>query len=787
MVRAIDRKLLRDLWALKTQVVSIALVIACGIGGLIASFSTYDSLLFSREHYYDTARFPHVFATAKRAPRSLEDRIRAIPGVSEVETRVVRDAQLSIPGVVPPMIARMIGYDFSRPSAMSRLTLRNGRWPAPGAPGEVVVNQRFFEARSLGLGDRLDVLLNGKLERLAVVGTVLTPEYIYATRGGAMPDDEWFAVLWIDAERLAAAFNMEGAFNSALLRLAHNASSERAVEALDRILEPYGGFGAVGRADQISHKILSQEINQQQVWGTVLPSIFLLVAAFILNVVLHRQVNAQRGEIAALKALGYDGRSIAAHYLKFASVIVLLGVAIGVVLGWRLGIAMTGLYTDFFQFPEFNYLLAPEIVLIGAAAALIAAFGGALAAIHGVVRLKAAEALRPPSPAEFRPLIVERLGYAAIFTPSQRMVLRSIERKPVRAATTVAGIAGSVAILIAGTFWADALEYFIDLQFNKVQRAQVQVGFFEAVEADVRRELQRLPGVLQAETSRAIPVRFVAGHRTYRTSITGLADDATLQRVLDSELREKKPIPGGVLLTTRLARRLGLAPGDTVIAELLEGERVKAAVRVTGTVHELVGMNAYMRLEELNRLAREGPVVSGAGLLVDREQESEVLRRLKEVPAAGVVVVVRTLLDTFRETTARNVLFFTGILTAFAATIAVGVVYNNARIQLAERAWELASLRVLGFTRREVSVLLLGELGLEILVAVPLGCVAGFWLSALILALMSPEVMEIPLVIFPATYLYAAAIVAAAGVASALIVRNRIDRLDLVGVLKTRE
>jgi len=787
VVSAIDRKLLRDLWALKTQVVSIALVIACGIGGLIASFSTYYSLLYSRERYYDTARFPHVFATAKRAPRSLEERIRAIPGVSEVETRVVRDAQLSLPGVVPPMTARLIGFDFERPSGMSRLTLRQGRWPAPATKREVVANQRFFEARKLALGGRMDVLLNGRLERLTVVGTVLTPEYIYATRGGAMPDDEWFAVVWIDAKTLAAAFNMEGAFNSALLRLARGASTERAVEALDRMLEPYGGFGAVGRADQISHKILSQEINQQQVWGTVLPAIFLLVAAFILNVVLHRQVNAQRGEIAALKALGYRERQIAAHYLKFASAIVVVGVALGVVLGWRLGIAMTGLYTDFFQFPQFNYRLTPGIVLSGAAAALLAAFGGALAAIHGVVRLKAAEALRPPSPAEFRPLMVERLGYAALFTPSQRMVLRSIERRPIRAATTVAGIAGSVAILIAGTFWSDALEYFIDLQFNKVQRAQVQVGFFEAVESDVRRELERLPGVLQAETTRAIPARLTAGHRSYRTSLTGLAQDAGLQRILDSDLKEWKPAPGGVLLTTRLAQRLGVAPGDTVIAELLEGKRVKAAVRVTGTVHELVGMNAYMPLDELNRLAREGPLISNAGLLVDREYQPQLLQALKEVPAAGVVIVVRTLLETFRATTARNVLFFTGILTAFAATIAVGVVYNNARIQLAERAWELASLRVLGFTRREVSVLLLGELALEILVAIPLGGVAGFWLAALILALMSPEVMEIPLVIFNGTYLYAAAIVAAAGVASALIVRNRIDNLDLVGVLKTRE
>jgi len=411
----------------------------------------------------------------------------------------------------------------------------------------------------------------------------------------------------------------------------------------------------------------------------------------------------------------------------------------------------------------------------------------ALAATRGILRLRAAEALRPPAPAEFRALLLERLGYAHLLTPAQRMIMRNFERKPVRAASTIAGIAGSVAILIAGTFWMDALEWFIDVQFNRVQRADVNIGFAEPVPRSVLLELQRLPGVSQVEVSRAIPVRLRAGHRSYRTGITGIQDDATLQRILDADLREAKPVPGGVLLTTRLAERLRVRPGDTVLAELLEGKRVRSTVRVSGTVREMAGMNAWMRLEDLNRLAREGPVVSAAGLSVERAQETALLERLKQVPAAAVVIVNRTLIDTFRETSARNVLFFTTVLSAFAATIAVGVVYNNARIQLAERAWELASLRVLGFTRREVSVLLLGELAVEIALAIPLGFLAGFGLAALLIALMTQEVMEFPLVIFPSTYVYAGAVVVAAGVVSALIVRNRIDNLDLVAVLKTRE
>lgn len=786
-MRALDRKLARDLWSQKTQVLSIALVIACGIGGFIASLSTHDSLLWSRDHYYDSARFPHVFASLKRAPDALLPRIRSIPGVSEAQVRIVRDAQLDVAGVSQPMTARMIGMRFERPQTMNRVTLTGGRWPVAGARNEVVVNQRFFEARRLALGQPVRLLLNGKRERFDIVGTGLSPEFIFATRGGALPDDEWFAIFWMDAGTLASAYDMDGAFNSVLVRLSGDASAQEAIRELDGMLEPYGTAGGVGRTEQISHKIITQEIEQQRVMGTVLPSVFLLVATFILNVVLHRMVNTQRGEIAALKALGYGNRSIAVHYLKFTSMVVALGVLIGAGLGYWLGQALTGLYTHYFHFPGFHFGVTPATMAGAAAAALIAGYGGALFAIRGVVRLKAAEALRPPAPATYRPLFVERIGYAHLLTPAQRMILRNLERKPLRAALTVAGISGSIAILLAGTCWNDAIERFIEVQFGRAQAADVILGFAEPVSPGIRFELQRLPGVLEVETSRSIAARLRAGHREYRAALTGLSGSAHLQRIVDMDMRERETSPGGLVLTTRLADRLGVSRGDAIEIEFLEGRRARRIVRVAATARELAGMNAYMELDELNRLAGDSPQVGSAQLRVDRPQQDSLLARLKEAPAVATVIVKSSLLDTFRSTSARNMLFFTGVLTAFAAVIAIGVVYNNARIQLAERAWELASLRVIGMTRAEVSVLLLGELAIEILVAIPFGFVAGYWLSTLIAALTHGEAFEIPMVILPPTYLYAAATVLAAGLASAMIVRNRIDRLDLVAVLKTRE
>ena len=787
-MRAIDRKLLRDLWTTKAQVISIALVIASGISGFIGCISTFESLQWSRDRYYDTARFPHVFAAVTRAPVAIEERIRAIPGVTEVETRVVRDAQLSIPGVTPPMIARLIGIDFDRRPAMNRLTLTSGRWPVAGATHDALINERFLTARALKLGDSVNVLVNGRLERFAIAGTVLSPEFVIATRGGGLPDDEWFAVLWVDGKALAAAYNMEGAFNSALVRLEHGASIAAAIASMDLLLAPYGAVGAVGREDQISHKLLSQEINQQKIFGTVLPTIVLAVAAFILNVVLHRHVNTQRPEIAALKALGYDDRRIAVHFLQFAAVIVILGAVFGIGVGWWFGHAMTQMYTRFFHFPEFNFIIPPWVVVAGTVIALVAAVAGTLAAIRGVVRLRPAEALRPPAPAQFRPLLVERLGYAELLTPSQRMVMRNLERKPLRALVTVAGIAGAAAVMLAGIFWGDALDHFVDVTFNRANRGGVQVGFVQPVVRAVRFDLERLPGVRQVEVTRASPVLLKAGHRSYRAVINGIGDDAKLMRAVDGHvLAVVPPSPDGIVLTSRLAERLGLRPGDVVHAELLEGTRASADLRVAGLVREIAGMNGWMRLDDLNGLASDGDVVSGAQLLVDPAEEAQLLAALKDVPAAAVVVVSRSLLETFRATTARNILFFTSVMAGFAATIAAGVVYNNARIQLSERAWELASLRVLGFTRREVSVLLLGELALEIAVAVPVGLLAGFGLVTLLLALMPHEVIELPRVVYPTSYLLSAAVIAVAGAASALVVCERVNRLDLVAVLKTRE
>jgi len=788
-MKALDRKVWRDLRLLWSQAITIALVVASGIGGFVGCLSAVDSLALARDRFYERGHFADVFAQVKRAPDALARRLAEIEGALVVQTTVEAGARITMPRSPDPVIGQLIGIDLRHGRSLNRVSLRSGRFPAPGSrPGgelEAVVSEGFATAHGLPDGATVTALVNGKQRLLRITGRALSPEYIFAGLWG-MPDLRAFGVFWVDEEELAAAMDMRGAWNRVALKLAPQASAQKVAEEATRQLAAFGGLPAHGRAEQVSHSMLDNEIREQQVIGTVLPAIFLAVAAFLLHVVAARLVATQREQVAALKALGYPDRTIAAHYLKLMAPMVGGGWLLGLALGDWMGHGLLALYDDIFRFPAFEHRIAPS--LVGSALAVVAATGilGTLTAIAATVRLQPAEAMRPPAPGHYRRSLLERLPRLRT-GPALRMILRNIDRRPVRAAVTVGGIAASVAIVIIGTFFRDAIEVVVDASFNVGMRSDVALWATDPVDAGAARLLARLPGVLQVEAGRRVAVRFVHGQHSESGSILGHAAPPELQRVVDVD-RHAVPIPhDGLLMSDRLADKLRLRVGDLVTVEVREGRRLVRDVVVERTVRDMMGLNAYMDRHALNRLLREGDVATQFTLRAPGTAARAVLQLTQEMPRVAGAFGKATMLRNMEEVTARNILIISTILTAFAAVIAVGVVYNSARIALAERSWELASLRVLGFTRAEVSVLLLGELALGIAVAVPLGMVLGWALTHGLVELMRSDQFFFPVVIRPRTYALAALCVVAAGAASAMVVRRRIDRLDMVAALKTRE
>jgi putative ABC transport system permease protein len=784
----LDRKALRELVTMKSQTFTIALVAACGVAILVSFLSAYDSLTGAVDGFYRSSRFADAFAVVKRAPNTLLGSIRDLDGVDLLEARIVYDATLSIPGQAEGATGRFVSIPDAVPQLLNKIHINRGRLPEPYSLNEVVISEAFAKANGLKPGSEIYGIVNGRYRKFLIVGIGLSPEYVYAFRGQSpLPDDKHFGVVWLTEKTLSEILDFKGAWNSISFTVQGGYSVRDVIKSIDPILLNYGGAGAFERKDHPSHFFLNSELNELRVMVVVLPVIFLGVASFLLNVVIARLISRQREQIATLKALGYGNFTIGLHYMKIVSIIILLGSIPGILPGIWLGHAMTVLYGDYFRFPSLDYVFQAYVPMVGVAASVLAALLGALHSMGEVVRLAPAEAMRPPAPPIFHRSLIERI--IGVMKPVTKMAVRNFTLKPVRSALSALGLSLALAIILIGLFWNDTIDFLLGFQFNNAQHEDATVSFHRPILAASVNELNGLPGVLYSEGYRIVPVRLINGSLIENMALFGIPEGARLKRLMDEDMKPVMLPPEGILLNVRTAEKLGVHEGQSLTVELLEGERRSVRVVVASTVEELLGSGAYMEIRSLNRLMKEDAVISMASLSIDFRLADTLYTRLRAMPYVATIDTKNAMLAAFQLMVAELLLLMAFFIVGFACVIAVGVVYNMVMVALSERSWELASLRVLGFTRAEVFRVLIGEIVIQILVSLPLGTLLGFGILKLLLALVAEkiEAFYFPLVIVPSSVATAIFVILIAALFSALLVWRKIQKLDLVAVLKLRE
>jgi putative ABC transport system permease protein len=788
ILRSIDRKLLRDLWRMRGQAVAIVFVMIAGVTTYVSMISIYDTLEHTLARYYEDHNFADGFASVRRAPEQVADRLREIPGVLEVQTGVTAAANLEVGDFPDPITGLIVSVPEGRQPDLNRLFIREGRLVEPGREDEVLLNEPFATTHDLVPGDRITAIISGRRRALTVVGIALSPPHLMQVQPGTMfPDPARFGILWMGRSALAAAYDMTGAFNDVAFTLAPGASIDDVTTHVDLVLDRYGGVGAYGREDHPSHAMLREEFRQLEGMAAVLPVIFLAVAAFLLNIVVTRLIALQREQIGVLKAFGYRNRDVGLHYVKLVLVIALVGALGGTILGAWMGRAMGDLYLEYFNFPSLDYELRLSVVITAVLLTAGAALVGVIRAVRKAVRLPPAEAMRAPPPPVYRATFVEKLGFHRVLDQPTRIILRNLERQPIKAALTTLGIASACGILVSGLFFTGTIDHIIYVQYGLAQREDVAVAFGAPVSRAALHELRALPGVHYAEPIRSVPVRLRHGHRRYDTAIEGIPRDAYLRQVIGTDLRPVAIPSEGLLLTERLAGILDLRAGDAVVVEIMEGQRRVRTVEVAGLAEQYIGLGAHMELDALNRLVGEGPAISGALLLVDDRHEAALNQALRARPGVASIMSQDQAITAYMDQAAEMLLVYTAILSLFAGVIAFGVVYNGMRISLSERDRELASMRVLGFRRGEVAYILLGEMAVLVLAAIPLGFLMGMGLATWTITALETEMFSFPVIFTRETFGVAALVVLAAALLSALMVNRQLTRLDLIGVLKTRE
>ncbi|SEA46668.1 ABC transporter permease [Alkalimonas amylolytica] len=783
-MQALQRKLWRDLLAMKGQILAIAAVIGAGVMVLFLAVTTLDMLERAQQRFYQQAHFGDVFVDLTRAPEHLIPQLQLLPGVQQVQSSVRAPVRLEVVGFDDPIRGLMLSLPEQGLPRLNQLVLLRGHFPAEA--NEVAITEPFANAHQLEPGDQLTAVIQGRLQRLQISAIVLSPEFIYQLGpADLLPDYQRFGVLWMPRQALAHAFQMDGAFNHLSVSLQRGVNPLPVLDALDLLLAPYGSRGSYLRAEQASHRFLTEELEQLSVMAWVLPLLFLGVAAFLLNVLIGRLVRNQLQQIAVLKAFGYSHGALLLHYLQLACVIVVIGVVAGVGLGLWTATGLAELYAAYFHFPAMELRVQLRHLALALLVALLAAMVGVFSILRQVARLQPAAAMRPAVPPQFQRGLAEKMVLRPWLGQLNRIILRNLLRYPGRSLLSVLGIALSSALLLVGSFQFHALNALLDIQYRHILQMDTQLMLSEASPERVLAEIRAEPGVLAAEAFRMVPVRLHYQRTSYRTVLQGLEARPQLRRLLDQELIPIELPAEGLVLTRYLADYLGVKPGDMVQAELMEGANRLVELPLAAVVDEPVGVSGYMERRALNRLLREGPAISGVWLLTDPLKRTELQQRLQQRPAIAGISQMADIEQQLRNYIADTLLGMMTILLLMAISITFAVIYNNARIALAERSRELATLRVLGFERYQVGWVLAGEVLLLTLLAIPLGWLLGTGFAWSLQQALTMDLFRLPFVLEPSSFALAALGVLLATALSLSLMLRRFQQLDMISALKT--
>lgn len=786
-MRALTKKLLRDLTHMRGPALTIAFVVGAGIASFITLRGSFETVLSARDAYYSSERFADVFCELERAPRALLEEIAAIPGIARVQARTVGTARVLLASLPEPADATLISIPEDSAPVLNNIVLVAGRLPSAGRDDEALIGEQFAEIHGVQLGDKLEVVLEGQKRSLRIAGFAMSPEFVLSMPSGAVaaaPDR--FAVLWMRQRAVDSTYDMAGAFNDLLVALIPHAQPAGVVRALDQLLAKYGTRGAYTREHQTSHRQLSENLSQIAAIATLAPTIFLCVAAFLLNTALARLIELDRTQIATLKALGYRNRDVGLHYLQLGLCIAGLGGLLGVALGAALASKLVGFVVRFYRIPQLAFELTPPLILAALGASLGAALLGSSLAVRSVVRLAPAEAMRAPAPPRYTQRALSRF-ISARLAPASRMVARELSRRPLRFFASTLGIAVATGVIVLGQFQADAMRFCLDVYMLAQQRETLAVSFVQPVSTDAVRALQRLPGVRDVQWRALLPVRVRAGHRERVVNLVAHPERHSLRPLLDEDAKRVPIERGAVLATDMLARVLGARVGDTLTIEPLSGDRTPRPLVLTGTVSELLSLWIHMHEADFARWLNVAPLATEAHLLIDPDHVEAVQRELNRMPQVASAARKQLLMDELRRDRGAIGPLFATVLTLFAVTLALAITYNNARVSLSTRARELASLRVLGFSRAEVARVLTGELAVQIVLGVAAGLLLGRGLVSSMLASSELEAVRFTKHIGAHAYALAALVTLSGGFVSAILVRRKLDNIDVTEALKTRQ
>jgi len=793
-MKTLRLKLIRDLYHSKWLLLTITSIIAIGVTCFVSMQSAYHNLDQAKKRYYRQCRMADFWIDLKKAPVSELALLADLPGVAEVHPRIQFSATVDLPNVLKPSNGMVISLPDRRARPVNGIVPRRGHYFTERRPNEVIVNDAFAREHGLMPGDWIHLLLNKRREEFLVVGTGISSEFTYLLGPGELvPDPRSFGVFYIKHTYAEEIFDFEGAANQVVGLLTRDArrKNSETLRRAELLLEPFGVFQVTPLRDQPSNLFLSSEIAGLGAFATVVPAIFLAVAALVLNVLINRLARQQRTVVGTLKAIGYGDWAIFRHFLGFGLTVGVLGGLAGSVLGYLSSALMTWIYRLFFEFPDLRSGFYLYTHAVGISISLVCSVVGCLHGARSMLRLQAAEAMRPEPPRSGHTIVLERWlgGVWRRLSSGWRMAIRSIFRARVRTSAGIFAAAMGAGLLVSGFMMLESSQYLLDFEFRHVSRSDIDLAFESERGRDALAEVRNLPGIDHAEPLLNVACTFVHGPYRRKGGIVGLLPDARLTIPRDTQARPIALPESGIVISRRLASILHVDTGEEITIVPVKGERRPVDVVIARVADSYMGLSAYAGLEYLSRLVGEEFAMNGAQLTTSGRPDdlAQMYRHLKQTPAVRSVVLRRDSIENLQKTLVINQWVLIGMLIVFSGAVFFGSVVNASMVSLAERQREVATFLAMGYDHWRVGGVFLRESILTNMTGTLLGFPVGYLLTVLTAMAYESDLLRLPIVSAPWIWMSTLGLSILFALIAHCTVQWKIRQMDYVEALKVKE
>lgn len=782
------KNLLRDIKKSKGQFISILIIVILGVTFYTSLNSAFKNLSNSSIKYYEEYRLADLWIDLDKAPISIKEKVEKLSNVEMVTGRIVKDASINISDENATL--RFITLPDIKSNIVNDLTIKSGRYFSESDSNQCLLDEDFFKANNLKLGEYIYPVINGNQAKLKVLGVVKSPEFIYTLKdsGELIPDNKRFGIIYIKQSFGEAIFDLKGSVNNISIKVKSGSDVDEVKDDVKKLLKNYGVKSSIDRKQQTSTMMVDAEIKKLQSTGGSFPVIFFMVASVIIYIMMGRMVENQRIQIGVMKALGFTNVQVLIYYMSYSTIIAVSGSLIGSILGTYMGFSITKLLNQYFNLPLSNTQIYGEFVIPAFLLTLIFCLFAGYNSCKIIFKIMPSEAMREKSPISGKKIVVEKVDFIwRNINKLERIIMRNLFRYKRRVLLTSLGVIFSSAILLVAFSMNDSVNFMIKQQYGSIQNYDIKVKFSKLLSINDLSTIKDIQHVVEFEPILETGIELSNGWKSKEVGFTALTQNPKMYKVEDKSGNSVTLPQNGLLISEKLANILGIKVNDSVNVKFFFPEKEEKKMVVKGIVVQYLGLSTYTSMNNLNSVLGEGVIANSAVLKLESSAfENEVKNKLKDMPG---VSSVESKADSSNALTKNMEAMKStiGMLIMLSATLLIAVLYNIATINIFERQRELATLKVLGFNNKEVKKLIFNENYIISIFGIIIGLPLGTWLGGYLIEASSTDAYSIPYVVEFKSYVITIILTLIFTVITNMALMRKIKAINMLEVLKNKE